>query len=167
MFATKSCVQKRVQVHAGRLVFLIGFFAVFHCRSLRGHPLPLPLGEVAECSEGGEGGNKLILSFKKRFSHLAALVFAGLHSLSPANPAAAEKAACLHLPQAAAYRFFPLSRLRRQLSQRESQGRYTACWHKKWSVLLPIHSISFLQPPIKTWGAFVSCRLEPVVVRWR
>ena len=26
MFATNSCVQKRVQVHAGRRVFLIGFF---------------------------------------------------------------------------------------------------------------------------------------------
>jgi len=37
--------------------------------------------------------------------HLAALGFAGLHLQSPAKPAAAEKAACLHLPLAAAVRF--------------------------------------------------------------
>ncbi len=43
-----------------------GIFAVSHCRSLRGHPLPLPLGEVAERSEDGEGRNKLVLSFKRR-----------------------------------------------------------------------------------------------------
>ena len=40
---------------------------------------------------------------------LAALGFAGLHSLSPAKLAAAEKAACLYLPQAAAYRFYTSS----------------------------------------------------------
>ena len=30
-------------------------FAVFDCRLLRRHPLPLPLGEVAELREAGEG----------------------------------------------------------------------------------------------------------------
>ena len=44
---------------------------------------------------------------KPTLIHLAALGFAGLHSLSPAKLAAAEKAACLYLPQAAAYRFPP------------------------------------------------------------
>ena len=72
-----------------------GLFAVSHCRPLRGHTLPLPLGEVAERCKDGEGKQiDLII----------------------------QKAACLYLPQAAAYRFSPLSRLRRQLSQRESQG---------------------------------------------
>ena len=54
-------------------------------------PLPLPLGEVAERSEDGEGKQIGRIIGKRRFFHLAALGFAGLHSLSPANPAAAEK----------------------------------------------------------------------------
>ena len=29
-----------------------------------------------------------------------------------------------------------------QLSQRESQGSVIACWHEKWSVSVPIHSIN-------------------------
>ena len=45
--------------------FWIWLFAVTDCRLLRGHPLPLPMGEVAEHSEVGEGGNK---SFKKSVS---------------------------------------------------------------------------------------------------
>ena len=65
--------------------FFCGIFAVIDCRLLRRHPLPLPLGEVAERSEVGEGKQAAY-----RFFLLAALAFAGLHSLSPANPAAAE-----------------------------------------------------------------------------
>ena len=69
---------------AGAPPLFCGIFAVLHCRSLRGHPLPLPLGEVAERSEDGEGKQiDLII----------------------------QKAARLYLPQAAAYRFFPLSHL--------------------------------------------------------
>ena len=40
---------------AGAPPLFCGIFAVLHCLSLRGHPLPLPLGEVAERSEDGEG----------------------------------------------------------------------------------------------------------------
>ena len=92
--------------------FFCGIFAVIDCRLLRRHPLPLPLGEVAERSEVGEGKQIDLIIQKRRFPHLAALGFASLLSLPPANPAAAEKAACLHLPLAAAYRFSPLSHLR-------------------------------------------------------
>ena len=52
--------------------------------------------------------HKLILSFKKGCnSHLAALGFAGLHSLNAANPAAAEKASCLHLAAGSGIPLFP------------------------------------------------------------
>ena len=71
------------------------------------------MGEVAEHSEVGEG-TQAILSFKSfRKGAFPTLPHrgAGLHSLSPAKPAAAEKAACFLLPQAAAYRFPPLSHL--------------------------------------------------------
>ena len=55
MFATNSCVQK-VRACTRRTAGVLGkLFAEFHCGSLRGHPLPLPLGEVPEHGEGGEG----------------------------------------------------------------------------------------------------------------
>ena len=57
----------------------------------RKYPLPLPLGEVAEQSEDGEGKQIELVIQKSRFPHLAALGFAGLHSLSPTNPALRKK----------------------------------------------------------------------------
>ena len=96
------------------------------------------MGEVAERSEDGEGEQIDFIIQKRCFSHLAALGFACLHSLSPATPAAAGKTVCRWQRQTG----FPLSVAFSDSSPKGRAKNLYPVMNEKWSVSLLIRSIS-------------------------